>query len=409
VPARRGPLRLALAAAAAAVLALGLIALWRARAPEPPDLGAPDEETRRMLQALGYEAWGESASGEGEGGVLRLDAARAFPGASLYSSTTHASAQLLALDGRVLRRWRDPAPRAKGWDHVELGPDGALYVIDGNGVVQKWSADGRELWRADIGAHHDLAVTDDGRVRVLVQARRELASATPPLPIVDNAIATLGPDGALRDRLWLGDVLGPLIPEERLARVAEQQRERPDPKDQDPKLLDVFHANSLAILPRDLPGVGERGDALVSVRGLDLLAVLDLDPLRLVWSWGPDELELQHDASILDNGHFMVFDNGWRRRWSRVIELDPVRREIVWEYGRAPEQRFFSAKRGGSQKLPNGNVLITDSESARAFEVTPEGDVVWEFLNPERQGGKRSAIYRMTRHPEPPGTDEAAP
>jgi hypothetical protein len=92
-----------------------------------------------------------------------------------------------------------------------------------------------------------------------------------------------------------------------------------------------------------------------------------------------------------------------------VLELDPVRREIVWEYGSAPEQRFFSAKRGGSQKLPNGNVLITDSESARAFEVTPEGDVVWEFLNPEREGDKRAAIYRMTRHEPPTRAARAAP
>jgi outer membrane protein assembly factor BamB len=399
--------RVALAGVAAAALALGL-ASWRARAPAAPDLGAPDAETRRMLEALGYSAWADSASGEGEGGVLRLDAARAAPGASLYSSTTRASAQLVDLDGRVLRRWQDPAPRAKGWDHVELGPDGALFAIDGNGVLQKWSADGQLLWRVDIAAHHDLAVADDGRVLVLVQARRDLGSVTPPLPIVDNAIVTLAPDGTRLGEVWLGDVLGPLLSEKRRAEVARHQRER-DPEDWDPQALDVFHANSLAILPRDLPGVGARGDVLVSVRGLDLLAVLALDPLRLVWSWGPGELELQHDASILPDGHFLVFDNGRRRRWSRVLELDPAAGRIVWEYGSAPEQRFFSAKRGGSQKLQNGNVLITDSESARAFEVTPEGDVVWEFLNPEREGEKRAAIYRMTRHAAPPGTARAAP
>jgi hypothetical protein len=392
---RRGRAALAAALGAGAVLAFAL-----ARRGEAPDAGGPDAETRRMLQALGYEQWAESAPAEGEGGVLRSDPARAFPGASLYSSTTRASAQLVALDGAIVHRWQDPARRAKGWDHVELGPDGSLFAIDGNGVLLKWTWDSRLAWRADLGAHHDLAVAEDGRVLVLTQARRDLPGASPPLPIVDNAITTLSARGERLADFWLGDVLGPLLPAGRIADVARHVAAHPDPKDQDPKALDVFHTNSLAILPRDLPGVGERGDVLLSVRGLDLVAVVDLDPPRIAWSWGPGELELQHDASILENGHFLVFDNGRRRRWSRVLELDPRARRIVWEYGSAPEQRFFSAKRGGAQKLPNGNVLVTDSESARAFEVTPAGEIVWEFLNPEREGARRAAIYRMTRVPD---------
>jgi hypothetical protein len=390
------------AAIAAALVAGAALVLVLARRGEAPDGGGPDDETRRMLQALGYEQWAESAPAEGAGGVLRSDPARAFPGASLYSSTPRASAQLVALDGSIVHRWRDPAPRAKGWDHVELGPDGSLFAIDGNGVLLKWSWDSRPLWRADLAAHHDLAVADDGRVLVLTQARRELRGASPAVPIVDNAITTLSPDGERLGDFWLGELLAPLLTAERLAGVARHVAAHPDPKDQDPQALDVFHTNSLAILPRDLPGVGSRGDVLVSVRGLDLLAVVDLDPPRIVWSWGPGALELQHDASILENGRILVFDNGRRRRWSRVLEIDPRERRIVWQYGAAPEQRFFSAKRGGSQKLPNGNVLITDSESARAFEVTPAGEIVWEFLNPEREGDKRAAIYRMTRVAETP-------
>ena len=48
--------------------------------------------------------------------------------------------------------------------------------------------------------------------------------------------------------------------------------------------------------------------------------------------------------------------------------------------------------------MPNGNTLITDSNNGRVFEVTKNGEVVWEFYNIDTDtNGKRSKIYRMMR------------
>jgi hypothetical protein len=35
--------------------------------------------------------------------------------------------------------------------------------------------------------------------------------------------------------------------------------------------------------------------------------------------------------------------------------------------------------------------LITESERGRAFEITPAGEVVWEFVSPHR-GGRNSEL-----------------
>ena len=37
---------------------------------------------------------------------------------------------------------------------------------------------------------------------------------------------------------------------------------------------------------------------------------------------------------------------------------------------------------GSAQRLPNGNTLIAESSFGRFFEVTTEGEIVWEYVNP---------------------------
>jgi hypothetical protein len=93
----------------------------------------------------------------------------------------------------------------------------------------------------------------------------------------------------------------------------------------------------------------------------------------------------------------LIFDNGMLRGWSRVVEVDPETDRIVWEYPGEKGAPFYTRGRGGSQRLPNGNTLIAESNEGRAFEVTRSGEIVWEFRNPRIVDGHRRAIVRM-RH-----------
>jgi hypothetical protein len=52
--------------------------------------------------------------------------------------------------------------------------------------------------------------------------------------------------------------------------------------------------------------------------------------------------------------------------------------------------------------LPNGDVLITESERGRASEITRDGDVVWEFLSPHRAGPENrlvATLFEVVRLP----------
>jgi hypothetical protein len=101
--------------------------------------------------------------------------------------------------------------------------------------------------------------------------------------------------------------------------------------------------------------------------------------------------------TLLDNGRLLIFDNGTQRSYSRVIELDPVTLEVTWEYRADPPESFHSKWRGSSQRLPNGNTLICETDAGHVFEVTPQGERVWEFWNPELRGDRRKRIYRFMR------------
>jgi hypothetical protein len=111
-----------------------------------------------------------------------------------------------------------------------------------------------------------------------------------------------------------------------------------------------------------------------------------------------DQISGQHNPHFIadglpEAGNLLVFDNQGGAGYppaplgiyagSRVLEIDPVTMHIVWQYtaedsGRPP-WTFVS----NAQRLPNGNTLSADGMRGRIFQVTPSGEVVWEYLTPQ--------------------------
>ena len=50
-------------------------------------------------------------------------------------------------------------------------------------------------------------------------------------------------------------------------------------------------------------------------------------------------------------------------------------------YSGSSERPFYTDIMGKHQWLPNGNMLITESTKGRAFEIDPEGALVWEYFH----------------------------
>ena len=138
-------------------------------------------------------------------------------------------------------------------------------------------------------------------------------------------------------------------------------------------------ANSVSEMPD--------GNILVSFRTNSTVAMINRQTGAIYWKLGAPPLSGQHAPHILSNGNMLLFDNGPHRldntfRFSRVLEINPATKEIVWKYQDTPEWSFYSPRISNAQCLPNGNTLISEGFFGRLFEVTREGDTVWEYVNP---------------------------
>jgi hypothetical protein len=161
-----------------------------------------------------------------------------------------------------------------------------------------------------------------------------------------------------------------------------------------PDREDIFHTNTLTLLDGSLAHVSPHfgaGKALISVWGLDTVAVVDLERETVEWAltgfW-----HRQHQPVLLPSGSLLVFDNLGPGEFSKVIEVDPFTQQTLWSYAGSPENDFASALLGSVQRLANGNTLVTESLSGRAFELTPENEVVWRWTSPHRAGPNAEGV-----------------
>jgi hypothetical protein len=113
----------------------------------------------------------------------------------------------------------------------------------------------------------------------------------------------------------------------------------------------------------------------------------------------------QHDAQWIKpeypgEGHILVFNNGQNRtdgRYSSIDEFIPPvdslgnyflapgenygPEGLFWQYIADPPNSFCSSYISGVQRLLNGNTIICNGTGGKFFEVTPEGETVWEYEN----------------------------
>jgi hypothetical protein len=337
-----------------------------------------------------------------------------FDGVTLISVPGLPKAQLIDMQGKVVHEWHVPYRAAfpqpfhptpcqpenrLRWSALHLFPNGdliAIYVCHretppGYGLV-KMDRTSRTLWTAPVFAHHDLDVDPSGNVYVLVSDIRNEPVAgleyLPP-PLFSDGIQVFSPGGVRLRHLALLDALRDSPHRTLIFRVQSKRG-------------DYLHPNSVHVLTPELAAAFPQfqpGQVLVSMRNINTLAVFDLTRRSVVWgARGP--WRQQHYARFLPNGRILLFDNLGLGRIgsSRILEYDPQRSDrLLLRFEGTTEHPFFTRWMGMQQTLPNGNLLVTEAGSARLIEVTPQGDLVWEYHAAVPAGVRMPALWTGKR------------
>jgi len=372
-----------------------------------------------MLRSVPYLSFSDSGVDESKGHVEFYDREKAYLGYNLYCSKSVGEAYLLDMNGQVIHRWTETSTGdSSTLQHAVMLENGDLMMIRQPMELLRLNWNSELIWKKKLRAHHEVAHAPDGSLYTII-ALDEINYRGH--RVVFDAILHLTADGEEIGR-WspyehLGELKGFLDTRSFLDTVFDSISSGWSPGDehsaevkkkeiqgQADKKYDYFHMNTITILSGAVLGERDsrfqRGNLLVCFRNVNQIAVLEKDTYRVLWAWGEGELEWPHHPTMLQNGHILVFDNGlFTRNYSRVLELDPVTESIVWEYKAEAPEDFYTSIGGSAQRLPNGNTLICETNKARAFEVTQEGEVVWEWLNPVIKRFRRETVYRMMRLP----------
>lgn len=217
-------------------------------------------------------------------------------------------------------------------------------------------------------------------------------------------------------------------------------------KGKEAKGFDWWHQNCASYLgPNKWYDAGDKrfhpDNIILDSREANVLCIVDRQTGKVVWRMGPDYwhgkdakikqiLGPHHThmipAGLPGAGNILVYDNGGQagygkgtslshkgianiqRFYSRVLEIDPITRRIVWEYSinsikgiwKLFGYKEFSPFISGSQRLPNGNTLICEGANGRFIEVTRDLEVVWEYISPyEGNIPGTNYVYRAYRSP----------
>ena len=313
---------------------------------------------------------------------------------------------LLNLDGEEVHHWQLPDPPGL---YGYLLPNGNLFyggkLRDAEwdrfqswkrfkgGVMMEVDWAGNVIWEhRDKDHHHDARRTSSGGAIYLTVELMDRALSEK----VKGGNPITGENGMWADVIVEVDSTGKRVWEWHAAEHLDLERDIitfNDSRDE------WSHGNT--VVPLDDNRV------MFSFRNISTVGIIDKSTGEIIWRLGGEILAQQHDPSLLANGNVLVYDNGSHSAhhalpFSRVVEVDPKTNRIVWEYADNPAYNFFSPYISGARRLPNGNTLITEGMFGRMFQVTPEGDVVWEYINPHFYKDSENAVvnrvFRATHY-----------
>jgi hypothetical protein len=355
-------------------------------------------------------------------GVTVLDEQQAQPGITLVTgmwndtSGWHPEARLLNLQGQVVHSWKIfpkliwPESPHEDWvkgtynmptnylHGAALLPDGdIIFNIEYLGMV-RMDACGEIKWKVPLRLHHSISIDDDGSFWAAglywrEKPVKEYVHMKP--PFVEEMMVKVSPDGEVLREISILKVLY----SSGYQGTIESNKQK----------YDMTHMNDVEILTADVANKFPEfnaGDILVSLRNYNMVLVVDGETEQVKWYFRHPLIH-QHDPDFEPDGHVVIFDNnddttrdGSLGGKTQLLRVDPGSKDFERIYPLDDEQRLYTQEGGKHQLLANGNRLITEANAGRVLEVTPDGEIVWNWVIDTREGDYLPEVLEGTRYPD---------
>ena len=265
--------------------------------------------------------------------------------------------------------------------------EGLESIGGSTGVLLELDHDSNVVWEyRDLYMHHDFQRLPNGNTLIV---RWEKLPADVALRVQGGHVATDDPEW-----MW-GDTVREIDPKGSTVREWRSWE----------------HLSTDSLLPSNCPLEAQEWThrltptafQLLSFRLTNTVVIVDGATGDVRWRWGAGVLSHQHHASWLDND--CILHSGcsgchqrapsFHGRWSSSFDT-----KVVWSYMPPVILGFYSFMVSGCERLPNGNTFITEGATGRLFEVTADGETVWEYVSPwilPSRYGPTTVVFRAYR------------
>jgi hypothetical protein len=431
--------------------------LTRDRVPTWDDLSAAYEHNR------GYVL--EMSSDTTTVGLIRGDSG-ACPGYTLLAPLYSNDIYLLDIKGRPLHHWHSAWSGALATHLLEDGLLLRMGQAAFNGRIELLDWDSRPVWEfvppdSNVLPHHDVIRLPSGNLLMIVyehKTRTEaLAAGRDPARLLDNYLLA---DGLLEVDPATSNVVWEWHAWDHLVQQFDSTKTNYGAVRDHPELLDINYGPNRADWQHcnGLDYNEALDQVIISSRNFSELWIVDHSTTTeearrhsggrqgvggdLLYRWGnpwvykagdsaSQHFYGQHNArwiapGLRGSGNILVFNNGCQRpgnSCSTVEEITPpcdgrgryarppsgepfAPASPSWTYGATPPDAFYSPFLSGAQRLPNGNTLVCQGDAGRFFEVGPDSQLVWEYVNPVADTGELYqgyieacwSVFRTTRY-----------
>ena len=260
--------------------------------------------------------------------------------------------------------------------HPLLLEDGGLVFTSGAGPMVKINSCSDIEWVLVHKFHHSIERDHQGNIVTCSKIDGDGPGTL--LPIRDDAIAVVSPDGTLSAEYSITKILLDNGQRALVYGIGRFEHNR-------------IHLNDAQPIIKEA-GVAKIGDVLISSRHLSTVALLDPKSGTIKWLKTGPWLN-QHDINLLPDGRYSIFGNDMVRGYektgnflaekgvSNIYIYDPATDTVTKPYATVMrKEKIGSLTQGRSRILTNGDVFIEQTDSSRMLRISEQG-VRWEYVN----------------------------